>query len=248
MKEGQFEEWCIADEQVPDDELQRALDWACGKGGADCGDIQVKRPCFYPNTVRDHASYAFNSYYQKFKHKGASCFFNSAAMVTALDPKFIPFKAGYYDHGAVEAQGSSDLRIDLVDAVQKRGVQYYHGEDNARFFEGVVEYVRETVDYEQGVFDTDKCLKQVGVEVELLKDSPSDVVADTQETPETVAEKSKVKQVGVEEPEVKQVTPEQVLKRSSRAIRVLDRLQKCLIFHLLRLEYMAMAEAGKEII
>ena len=86
MKEGQLEEWCIADEQVPDDELQRALDWACGKGGADCGDIQVKRPCFYPNTVRDHASYAFNSYYQKFKHKGASCFFNSAAMVTALNP------------------------------------------------------------------------------------------------------------------------------------------------------------------
>ena len=29
--------------------------------------------------------------------------------------------------------------------------------------------------------------KQVGVEVELLKDSPSDIVADTQETPEPVA-------------------------------------------------------------
>jgi len=51
-------------------------------------------------------------------------------------------------------------------------------------------------------------VKQVGVEVELLKDSSNDVVADTQETPETV----------VEEPEAKQVTPEQVLKRSSRAI------------------------------
>ncbi|KAE8652861.1 PLASMODESMATA CALLOSE-BINDING PROTEIN 5-like [Cucumis sativus] len=80
------EEWCIADEQVPDDELQRALDWACGKGGADCRNIQMKQPCFYPNTVRDHASYAFNSYYQKFKHKGATCYFNSAAMVTSLDP------------------------------------------------------------------------------------------------------------------------------------------------------------------
>ena len=32
--------------------------------------------------------------------------------------------------------------------------------------------------------------KQVGVEVELLKDSPSDVVADTQATPETVVEES----------------------------------------------------------
>ena len=38
----------------------------------------------------------------------------------------------------------------------------------------------------------------MGVEVELLKDSPSDVVADTQETPETVAEELEVKQVGIE--------------------------------------------------
>ena len=88
--------------------------------------------------------------------------------------------------------------------------------------------------------------KQVGVEVELQNNSQSDVVADTQETPETVAEKPEVKQVGVEvlllkdspndvvadtqetsetvakEPEEEQVTPEQVLKRSSRAIRLPD--------------------------
>lgn len=79
-------EWCIADEQTPDEELQRALDWACGKGGADCSKIQVNHPCYLPNTLRDHASYAFNSYYQKFKHKGASCYFNSAAITTDLDP------------------------------------------------------------------------------------------------------------------------------------------------------------------
>ena len=56
-------------------------------------------------------------------------------------------------------------------------------------------------------------MKQVGVEVEFLKDSPSDVVADTQEAHETVVKK----------PETDQMTPEQVLERSSRAIRVLDR-------------------------
>ena len=33
----------------------------------------------------------------------------------------------------------------------------------------------------------------MGVEVELLKDSSSDVVADTQETPETVAEEPRSK-------------------------------------------------------
>ena len=36
-------------------------------------------------------------------------------------------------------------------------------------------------------------VKQVGVEVVLLKDSHSDVVADTHETPETLAEKPEVK-------------------------------------------------------
>lgn len=84
-----FEEWCIADEQTPDDELQRALDWACGKGGADCKKIQPHQPCFFPNTVKDHASYAFNNYYQKFKNKGATCYFNAAAMATDLDPSKI---------------------------------------------------------------------------------------------------------------------------------------------------------------
>ena len=40
--------------------------------------------------------------------------------------------------------------------------------------------------------------KQVGVEVELLKNSSSDVVANTQETHETVVEEPEVKQMGVE--------------------------------------------------
>ncbi|KAE8689661.1 glucan endo-1,3-beta-glucosidase 12-like isoform X2 [Hibiscus syriacus] len=62
-----FREWCIADEQTPEEELLKALDWACGKGGADCSKIQKNQPCYYPTTIKDHASYAFNNYYQKFK-------------------------------------------------------------------------------------------------------------------------------------------------------------------------------------
>ncbi|KAK2985690.1 hypothetical protein RJ640_011918 [Escallonia rubra] len=86
FSDGQFEQWCIADEQTADADLQVALDWACGKGSANCSMIQVNQPCYLPNTVRDHASYAFNSYYQKFKHKGATCYFNGAAITTELDP------------------------------------------------------------------------------------------------------------------------------------------------------------------
>ncbi|KAJ4975868.1 hypothetical protein NE237_000974 [Protea cynaroides] len=86
QSDAQLEEWCIVDEQTPDKELQEALDWACGKGGADCSKIQPKQPCYLPNNMKDHASYAFNSYYQKFKNKGGTCYFNGAAMITQLDP------------------------------------------------------------------------------------------------------------------------------------------------------------------
>lgn len=85
LSDGENEQWCIADEQTPDDELQAAMDWACGNG-ADCSKIQMNQPCYYPNTTRDHASYAFNSYFQKYKNKGGSCYFKGAAVITELDP------------------------------------------------------------------------------------------------------------------------------------------------------------------
>ncbi|KAL8268082.1 hypothetical protein R6Q59_001880 [Mikania micrantha] len=84
--DAQFEDWCIADEQTPDDELQRAMVWAC-ENGADCSKIEANQPCFEPNTIKDHASFAFNSYFQRMKAKGATCYFNSAALVTDLDPR-----------------------------------------------------------------------------------------------------------------------------------------------------------------
>ena len=45
-------------------------------------------------------------------------------------------EAGYHDHGVVEAQASSSLRVDSVDAVKKRGVQDHQGEDDVRPIEG----------------------------------------------------------------------------------------------------------------
>ncbi|KAM7270505.1 hypothetical protein ACFE04_029719 [Oxalis oulophora] len=84
--DAEYEQWCVADEQTPDDQLQAAMDWACGQGGADCSMIQVNKACYNPNTVRDHASYAFNTYYQNFKRNGGSCFFKGAALITEQDP------------------------------------------------------------------------------------------------------------------------------------------------------------------
>ncbi|KAK6923137.1 X8 domain [Dillenia turbinata] len=80
--------WCVAKPSVPVDTLQLAMDYACGVGGADCEDIRPHGSCFYPDTVVAHASYAFNSYWQKTKRNGGTCSFDGTAMIINADPSF----------------------------------------------------------------------------------------------------------------------------------------------------------------
>lgn len=79
--------WCVARPTVPETMLQRAMDYACGNG-ADCGSVNPKGPCFVPNTLVAHASYAFNSYWQRTKVAGGTCDFGGTAMLITDDPSF----------------------------------------------------------------------------------------------------------------------------------------------------------------
>lgn len=77
--------WCIASPSASPTALQVALDYACGFGGADCATIQSGASCYEPNTLKDHASYAFNDYYQK-NPAPTSCDFGGTAQLTYTDP------------------------------------------------------------------------------------------------------------------------------------------------------------------
>ncbi|CAK8565463.1 unnamed protein product [Lathyrus sativus] len=77
--------WCIASPSSSQRALQIALDYACGYGGADCSAIQAGGSCYNPNSVHDHASFAFNKYYQE-NPVPNSCNFGGTAVITNTNP------------------------------------------------------------------------------------------------------------------------------------------------------------------
>ncbi|XP_010508585.1 PREDICTED: PLASMODESMATA CALLOSE-BINDING PROTEIN 5-like [Camelina sativa] len=78
--------WCVAKNNAEDSALQTAVDWACGPGGADCGEIQQGGSCYDPPDMVKMASYVFNNYYLKNGLADEACNFSNNAAVTSLNP------------------------------------------------------------------------------------------------------------------------------------------------------------------
>ncbi|CAK9865036.1 unnamed protein product [Sphagnum jensenii] len=78
--------WCVAKPGAAATDIQNALNFACGEGAADCSAIQPGGACFWPQTLMSHASYAYNSYYQKNGRNYWNCYFGSTGVITITDP------------------------------------------------------------------------------------------------------------------------------------------------------------------
>lgn len=78
--------WCVAKPSAQVEQLQEAMDYACGEGGADCEEIRPDGRCYYPDNLVAHASFAFNSYWQNKKDVGGTCSFDGAAVLVDSDP------------------------------------------------------------------------------------------------------------------------------------------------------------------
>ncbi|KZV42380.1 PLASMODESMATA CALLOSE-BINDING protein 3 [Dorcoceras hygrometricum] len=80
--------YCVCNSGLSDTVLQKNIDYACGSG-ADCSGILQNGACFNPNTVKDHCTYAVNSYYQRKGQTAGSCVFDGTATVTANAPNAV---------------------------------------------------------------------------------------------------------------------------------------------------------------
>jgi hypothetical protein len=78
--------WCVAAPDVNLTELERALTFACSQGNGTCEALTPGKECYEPLSVIWHASFAFSSYWAKFRSQGANCYFNGLAVQTTSDP------------------------------------------------------------------------------------------------------------------------------------------------------------------
>ncbi|KAK4764387.1 hypothetical protein SAY87_013825 [Trapa incisa] len=83
--------FCVAKLDADADKLQEGLNWVCGPGLANCSAIQQGQPCYEPNTVVNHATYAYNDYYQRMHSSGGTCDFQDTATLTTVDPSKLQF-------------------------------------------------------------------------------------------------------------------------------------------------------------
>ncbi|KAF8398966.1 hypothetical protein HHK36_014831 [Tetracentron sinense] len=95
--------YCVARDGADPKMLQAALDWACGAGKVNCSEMLQGKPCYEPDNVAAHATYAFDTYYHRMGMTSGTCDFNGVAAVTTTDPShgscIFPGRSGTFING-----------------------------------------------------------------------------------------------------------------------------------------------------
>lgn len=123
--------FCVAKENADHKMLQAALDWACGPGKIDCSIMLQGQPCYAPDNVIAHSTYAFNAYYQLMAKSPGTCDFKGVATITTTDPSHgsckFPGSHGY--NGTISnSTAPASSSNSTSSGCSKR--YYYHGEDS----------------------------------------------------------------------------------------------------------------------
>ncbi|KAL7586200.1 hypothetical protein Lser_V15G35807 [Lactuca serriola] len=79
--------WCIPTSGASEEVLQMNIDYVCGLG-FDCQPISKGGRCFYPDSVRAHAAYAMNVYYQATGRHDYDCDFRNTGAITSSNPGY----------------------------------------------------------------------------------------------------------------------------------------------------------------
>lgn len=85
--ESDEKKWCVPRVDASESALQANIDFVCGSG-LDCKPIQDGGPCFEPNNVRSHASFAMNAYFQYHGRYDYNCDFYGTGYITTVDPSY----------------------------------------------------------------------------------------------------------------------------------------------------------------
>ncbi|XP_008460404.2 LOW QUALITY PROTEIN: probable glucan endo-1,3-beta-glucosidase A6 [Cucumis melo] len=80
--------WCVVGKGVNMSEVVGALSYACSQGNKTCEPIRKGGPCYEPDSLKTHASFAFSSYWAQFRKIGGTCYFNGLATQTIKDPSY----------------------------------------------------------------------------------------------------------------------------------------------------------------
>jgi hypothetical protein len=78
------EQYCVARSDASDDSLIGAISFACNS--TDCTSIQRNASCSIPPNLRQHATIAFNSFFQDGNQATAQCDFGGTAVLSESIP------------------------------------------------------------------------------------------------------------------------------------------------------------------